>query len=685
MITEVDEATYASAQHRNSAPSGYLLNGELLRYEALGVMQRLVRNARPDMTDEAMHAELASRVELRKLEPPKTSQQAQAAQDAARARTEERTYKAVEQLAFAGAGPMPEFIHRTGAEGCATTRVCAASRYGACYHMFHEMQTAEELTADLARFARRERARRLRAAAAGGLFQALQELTEEERLERAHLFAVWNAAVADACLLGGGGSDGMAMAAYEDTPAAQLPALLTRPAEPAPGDIPLHPQAAAVLGKFLLRAGNGHNLHLDRALIREQLRQLASSDAGGAPAGGQAALDARAQYLVRKAWAFGPWLALQGGKELVDAPGTADPTPLHRRQLRAAIEGADHLILVGETNVEAPQGTLEALADCGALERFYGETLQLSVVHNHEKRHRGLASFQGRDASQVEVAANKSKSALTLMLRNVLRLTRPGEPATVAALQGVVERCVRVLTVYSLLYAGLKLCPDKAAAVLGDQLDSVLEATQGAQLLALLEWLNLENVCESVEKLAAGPLAGARAALAALLARLDAPAVSDALRNRARGLIKPTPSSLEHRAKQGIRSAIRDTFMGTPAAPFDQLRQAIRDAKDAFDAAVRAELQGPVRQRTDAAWNNAARLFLDNPKRALDAHAAVSADGTGPHGMDLHNLLCSGLTLPAGAQAALATAVDDAVEQFVKACTAMLMDQLPALAGADAA
>ena len=656
-----------SKEHQASA-AAFKYKDREYRYEALGVIQRLLRDAHPEKGDDEIQDEVDNCVVL------DTKTNTAEAEDEERKVTEKLIYGRAETMAFDGRSDgMPEFLHHIGSAGGPTTRVSTANRYGAKYHMFHEMQTEDDLRLDLHTFLRRERMLR---AAPGGVRVAAAALTTDEREDRNYMFGVWNAAVAEDCVLGIGGASEESIAKYQFAKHGALPSLLTQQHEPQPKDIPLHAEAEALLGKFLLFCGRGERLHSDRRLVREQLKSTALDNESE---------QVRKIYLLKKVWAFGPWLLLQGGKEIVDAPGSGDLTPLHRRQLRNAIEAADHVILVGEANIAAPVGALQALQDSGALERFRRGTLQLSMVHNHEKRKLGLANFKQRDLTAEAKAAKNSKGALFSLLMELEGDGDVDDPTDVVTDR--INSRVRVLTIYSLLYAGLKLCPARAESVLEPaELQQVLADTQGEKLLALLEGLNLDHVCETLETLSKGPLASARDALRTRLARLDVPTASATLHGRVADLTAPEPSRATKTRKDNIRDAISNSYSGTAISPHNKLRDRLQSALSDFHAAVRSDFEGEATRRlADARWRRARVKLVADAAGAQQAHRALQNDEPGPAGMDLQNALYGNMLLPADAVETLVTAVDDAFNEFVSDCTALLTDQLFVVAGFDVA
>jgi hypothetical protein len=88
------------------------------------------------------------------------------------------------------------------------------------------------------------------------------------------------------------------------------------------------PPVCRLLGLFEVFAGSGKYLHVDRAYVREMLRDITGS-----------VVISRQSYVYKHVYQFNPSRLLQGGKGFVDAPGTADHTPLHRGHLKARVSG----------------------------------------------------------------------------------------------------------------------------------------------------------------------------------------------------------------------------------------------------------------------------------------------------------------------------------------------------------
>ncbi len=68
-------------------------------------------------------------------------------------------------------------------------------------------------------------------------------------------------------------------------------------------------------------AGHGRYLHVDREYVRTMLKDITGTTNPQS-------------YVYKHVYEFNPSRLLQGGKGFVDAPGTADNTPLHRGHLK---------------------------------------------------------------------------------------------------------------------------------------------------------------------------------------------------------------------------------------------------------------------------------------------------------------------------------------------------------------
>lgn len=251
----------------------------------------------------------------------------------------------------------------------------------------------------------------------------------------------------------------------------------------------LHPDVAAKLGHFDVYSGGGRHLNLDRAFVRDALDKLTAGTG-------------RLAHACSRVHLFGPFQVLQGGLVLVDAPGTGDPVPLHRKQLDKACALADHIILTAQKSLEEGE-PLEALLDNQTLRRFLdanAKPVGLSILHT--RRVSPGSNDAGSDDGAV-IVKQKSQEELVTKLMEVadeLADERPNdEPITLDFIRKEVERRVQIIAVYPLKYAGLMMNPNRTALESSDLLEEKLRRTGGTAALGLLEGMTLGRVLEIVE------------------------------------------------------------------------------------------------------------------------------------------------------------------------------------------
>jgi hypothetical protein len=126
--------------------------------------------------------------------------------------------------------------------------------------------------------------------------------------------------------------------------------------------------AARLLGKVVLVCGGGLSLRDDRVHVREALQRLLHADAQVDEGGGAGGDGWAASLLASECTVYGPSELLEGGLELVDAPGTNDEDPARHAATRAAVRAADALVVV--TGSEATSSALGALEACGVLDEM---------------------------------------------------------------------------------------------------------------------------------------------------------------------------------------------------------------------------------------------------------------------------------------------------------------------------
>jgi hypothetical protein len=142
LLTEVDEHTYCSHEHKKDMPRLYL-GGKECRLEAVGIIRDLLtreEGVKPDDLDNV----LAACVDI-KLPHMMTDPVARAAQIAEqRAHAGTNIYGRVERYLF-GEKRLPDFLFPVGDLGDVTTRLATAARYGCQYHVFGHTYSKEEL------------------------------------------------------------------------------------------------------------------------------------------------------------------------------------------------------------------------------------------------------------------------------------------------------------------------------------------------------------------------------------------------------------------------------------------------------------------------------------------------------------------------------------------------------------
>jgi hypothetical protein len=668
MLSEADESTYASREHKAGTQS-FQIRGEPYSLEAIGVIAGLLRDEHGIAADE-VQAKLDSIVELRS--PPELTPALAAAENLRQKQlAHDKTYAPVADFAFAGKSTFPRFLLPSGTRCGVTTSLSTMNRYGGRYHTFAETYSEDDLRARLHKFLVSERT----LWRSPDFSAAVEALDKDETEDRQFNFLAWNACVAQSLALGEGGLDELQIEVYAECTFDEQPDILKSEVCAAAKDIELHEEVQTRLGRFIIYAGRGEHLAIDREFVRHRLEELTSAGA-----------HTRESYILRHLWCFGPWAVLQGGKEVVDAPGTADNTPLHRKQLEDACENADHIILMAPKNVAAPTDTLEVVASNGVLQKFLDpeSNLQLTIIHNHEKQCIGLQNFRNRVSEDEAKACQASVNALVKQLKKQSK-------KTVEELRSMVARRVRVLTVHMLLYAGLKLFPDRDVA-LTDR-DELLKHTQGATLLGLFEGMNLERVCESVEGLQTGPLASARAAVASRIVQAQPRPGGAALRTTANALAtlatgERVPGKFT-RMWTGILRTLEaqfDTVAQDP--PRRVLQEETTAAYAAFCDALDVHFDGAAGEATRECWLRARPRFVkpENVAKAQKAHVLLGNQSSAcPYGMDLRSLLCGSLSLPANAVATLMEHVEAALASTADACGTLLKEQLVAIAGHDEA
>jgi hypothetical protein len=508
-------------------------------------------------------------------------------------------------------------------------------------------------------------------------------LDNDQKDERMEEFMMWNACVTSELAIG---DKSLLNANYNEHVRFQnsstLPALFTCEAEPCEADIKLHAVISGLAGRFNVYHGTG-NLHVDREYVRMQLQLMQSPLS-------------RAAYAYKQVYLLGPLNVLKGGKQLVDAPGTGDNTPLHRRHLCDACDEADHIILVAPKNLAAPTDTMTFLRESPRLlKTFFDGKLALTVVHNLEKEGNVMMSrFRGGNAERLEaeqVAREMSLDAIVDMLTN----DDAPDVATqysVDEVTALIKKRVHFLAPYAMSYASLKF---NAAADKLPDLEELLERTRGAELLGLLDGQNVERATARIDAFAVGPLAVACADVSARmqeLAQPDTMVVTERLYKGAKKLMEGGPTTATGKARKDIRRCLNDQFGSTDKeSPRSLLRDGLQDAFDAVEEILDGHLEDA--QLLRAPWEAARdRKFVaseqtpaarrdDLRARCLRSlEAAKSTDGSGPHGMDLRTILLANVSLPDKLVTRMRKDVEAAFDSCAGKCAELVTAQLMNLA-----
>lgn len=585
---------------------------------------------------------------------------------AAIAATEKNWCQPLRGLALDGKcdGVSPCFVHPTGNKSEVTTRLSTSDRYGAIYHLCVQMTEKERLLTRLLSFAARERALH---ASPDGFAEAALALPEDLKQAREMDFFTWNACVSEELALGDGGLTEESLGHYLEQERETLPTLFTSPGDPQEDDIAFFPELLPRLGKFEITAGEGKHLHLDRELVRETLDRLTGTES-------------RESYIVHQISAFGPWALLQGGKELVDAPGSADKSPLHRSHLVKSCVEADHIIVVSSKTLRASAGDmLGILGEHGVLQRFFEpnnvKPVKLSVVFNQEMNCKGLTAFHARRNADVTAFITDAVSQIAMAIQKHTKT-----PLKLPEIKHIVKERVEMFAIFPIIFAGLKLFPDDAALL--DELDDIVSQTNGSKLLGLIEAGNLLRVSEVVEGFRDGALANALAAIDARITHLSDPPTGQALRAAAAALLHPRRGSRFAARKEELREFFINSFQNPQDedAPYSVLKDGLDEAFDEFCSAVDEHFEGVSFPSALAAWKRMKPKFTGNAELALAAHTALVTNDSGPWGMDL-SAPCTRVSLPSDAVQALQAGLYDAVDGCRTACLSQLNEQLIAVSG----
>lgn len=131
-----------------------------------------------------------------------------------------------------------------------------------------------------------------------------------------------------------------------------------------PGQTRICKDVSALLGQAFIYYGPGECVQHDRIYIKEVLKEKLSNVHA---------------MLLKEVRVFVPCTLLEGGLELVDAPGTEDADPIKYRQLAEQIERADHIVTLLDKDLDSAAGTVEMLVRHGVFRRLVGGSLRLGV------------------------------------------------------------------------------------------------------------------------------------------------------------------------------------------------------------------------------------------------------------------------------------------------------------------
>ena len=410
----------------------------------------------------------------------------------------------------------------------------------------------------------------------------------------------------------------------------------------------------------------------------------------------------RRAFVYELFYLFCPSQVLKGGKCIVDAPGTADPTPLRQGHLQAASARADHVIAVAPKNLGQGSDTLDKLLDYGVLSRWVNREAKLSVLLNLEKGNnvRGVASFVNGTAPCV--AREEAEREAVRLTRSDLMgalLKVPEVAATLhrlpsvaakqemrAQLRARVAAEVKVLAIYPLTFAGLMINPLAAQDQLQQlvagangadgadpQLESILRNTHGAALLGLLDGLNLERVYEEVKRLTEGPLCDARNAVHARVRAPGAHPTANQELHKAMLSQQRARRNIHGAAAKALRNTMRNEFEPGEDAPLGLLDAGVDAAINAFTEAVNERFDA-AEETAHALWEVMRNRFLPSGgfngavQRACDALSAPRTGEAAPRGMNLESLLGPFTLPPQSAFDALARTLEEACDNCCDLC-----------------
>ncbi|KAK3266270.1 hypothetical protein CYMTET_25093 [Cymbomonas tetramitiformis] len=270
---------------------------------------------------------------------------------------------------------------------------------------------------------------------------------------------------------------------------------------------------AEVAGKFLIKDTPGKYIDIDRMYLREQLQSLLDE---------RDERKRRLRFAVSMIQVFAPWRVLEGGKRLLDAPGTNDVDPFNVAQTERALRSADVIFLLVKQNLsQEAKANKEPLLRSSASDRILRGECQLAVLQCNEsdQQKRGMADFtafsdlpqKGQSGKSQYDAIVRSKEEYNekesrKIIRDILRAANKdigkGSKLSDEELKSLIES-VPIGNIYPTTFASLRMdrrwaCsrPDVNAEVI----ETVLKRTRIPWLLGLIERTNLQAICDSVQK-----------------------------------------------------------------------------------------------------------------------------------------------------------------------------------------
>lgn len=618
------------------------------------------------------------------------------------------------------------FIHAAGKEVNVTTTLATVTHHGECYHGFAENHSLDSLQKMLQDFLESERAYIAASQSArtplGVYVRSLAKEKQNVRVPVLTLrspcspphcqiwqccglpwghfeyfptfehrrpypqiretgFILWNACVEDNLLLGRASEASFNRTAFRlnlkhHGESSAFPELFTA-ADVGNGDIALDGGVAALLGRFVIFSGRGEDLNADRAFVRANMDQITASTN-------------RFACCVRRLHIFAPCLLLEGGRSIVDAPGSGDSHPLRKLHLKAAVESADHVILVVEKSAESESELLNFAMEEGLLGSLLdpNATKSVSVLLLRRGRARPAAPDEEEKDPVMEVHLELSRRLDGDEL--ACEKLRPGENVL-----EVIQKRVQVVEARPVEYAALKMFPLRTANLSADELEARLRSTGGTKLIGMFEGLATAQSADIVERLQSGalkPFLTAGAADAPQPAA-DASAVA-AVHARMEELLQPVnPGSTKGKQAASVRDDLVRLFDEEgDESPRSILREEMRAAMGRLCVAVAAEVDArkdtmltrwTSRLRPHfvlaATANRAARQTL-LANASLSHKAAGDSNKPPPKSMDLDSLL-QDIAIPKAALNTFFAESDAALRACEAVCVAIVVEQLIRSAG----